>query len=100
MGSTERDGGSSKAKSDKTGWAKWTEEAFKSKEFGQFVTLGAIATTLFLNTTSRDSAKEVSFQQFKTQLLESGLVDHIEVTNTKTARVFVRASGAAPSGND
>jgi hypothetical protein len=41
----------------------------------------------------------VSFQQFKTQLLEKGLVDHIEVTNTKTARVFVRASAAASAGN-
>ena len=98
MGTTERDGGGSKAKSDQTGWAKWAEDQFKNPEFQQLLTVGSIAALLFLNMSSRDPAKEVSFQQFKTQLLESGLVDHIEVTNGKTARVFVRPPGAAASG--
>ncbi|KAJ7536359.1 hypothetical protein O6H91_12G065900 [Diphasiastrum complanatum] len=35
-------------------------------------------------------AQEISFQEFKNKLLEPGLVDHIEVTNRRLARVYVK----------
>jgi len=44
------------------------------------------------------SSNGITFQQFKIQLLEQGLVDHIEVVNKTTARVFLR-SNMATGGN-
>ena len=44
--------------------------------------------------------KEISFQEFKTALLERGLVDRVEVSNKTQAKVYVtqapRAPGSAP----
>ncbi|KAJ9180702.1 hypothetical protein P3X46_008915 [Hevea brasiliensis] len=36
--------------------------------------------------------KQISFQEFKTKLLEPGLVDHIVVSNKSVAKVYVRSS--------
>lgn len=36
--------------------------------------------------------KEISFQEFKNQLLEPGLVDHIVVSNKAVAKVYVKSS--------
>ncbi|KAK6943632.1 ATPase, AAA-type, core [Dillenia turbinata] len=40
---------------------------------------------------------QISFQEFKTKLLEPGLVDHIVVENKSVAKVFIKSS---PSGKD
>ena len=42
------------------------------------------------NITYNTSSNAITFQQFKIHLLEQGLVDHIEVVNKTTARVFLR----------
>jgi len=38
----------------------------------------------------QSDAREISFQEFKTKLLEQGLVDRIEVSNKSTAKVFLK----------
>ncbi|KAL8517554.1 hypothetical protein ACS0TY_015709 [Phlomoides rotata] len=38
--------------------------------------------------------KEISFQEFRNNLLEPGLVDHIVVSNQSVARIYVRSSPA------
>jgi len=48
----------------------------------------------------QSDAREISFQEFKTKLLEQGLVDRIEVSNKSTARVFLKnKSGASLLSN-
>ena len=57
------------------------------------------AASLFLS--SGSDVREISFQEFKTTLLEQGLVAKIEVSNKTQAKVFVRQGGAtrvAPGG--
>ncbi|KAJ6832687.1 ATP-dependent zinc metalloprotease FTSH 8, mitochondrial-like [Iris pallida] len=47
--------------------------------------------------------RQISFQDFKTKLLEPGLVDHIVVSNKSVAKVYVRSSpkkGNQSKGND
>eukprot|EP01084_Bolivina_argentea_P076055 137807_1 len=44
------------------------------------------------NITYNTSSNAITFQQFKIHLLEQGLVDHIEVVNKTTARVFLRTN--------
>jgi len=46
------------------------------------------------------SSNGITFQQFKIQLLEQGLVDHIEVVNKMTARVFLRNNVGSGHRND
>jgi AFG3 family protein len=41
-----------------------------------------------------DDARQVSFQEFKSRILPSGVVERIEVRNRSQACVYVRASGA------
>ena len=41
-------------------------------------------------------AKEISFQEFKTALLERGLVDRVEVSNKTQAKVYVTQAPRAP----
>ncbi|XP_050208189.1 ATP-dependent zinc metalloprotease FTSH 3, mitochondrial-like [Mercurialis annua] len=41
---------------------------------------------------SPQEQKQISFQEFKTKLLEPGLVDHIVVSNKSVAKVYVRSS--------
>lgn len=42
---------------------------------------------------------QISFQEFKTKLLEAGLVDHIVVSNKTTAKVYVRGSPRINGGD-
>ena len=41
----------------------------------------------------RGDAEEISFQAFKTKLMEKGVVEKLEVRNKTTARVFLKPSG-------
>eukprot|EP00897_Mesotaenium_endlicherianum_P009103 jgi/Mesen1/8220/ME000442S07491 len=50
----------------------------------------------------RIEAQEISFQEFKNKLLESGAVERIEILNKNTAKVYVytnRLAAAAPSSS-
>ena len=51
---------------------------------------GVLGAALLLASMGRPDVQEVSFQHFRTHLLANGLVDHIEVSNKSTAKVFVR----------
>ncbi|XP_047310127.1 ATP-dependent zinc metalloprotease FTSH 10, mitochondrial-like [Impatiens glandulifera] len=44
--------------------------------------------------------QQISFQEFKTKLLEPGLVDHIVVTNKSVAKVYIRSSPRTSRGED
>ncbi|XP_047331275.1 ATP-dependent zinc metalloprotease FTSH 10, mitochondrial-like [Impatiens glandulifera] len=44
--------------------------------------------------------KQISFQEFKTKLLEPGLVDHIVVSNKSVAKVYIRSSPRNTRGKD
>ena len=49
----------------------------------------------------RSDAEEISFQVFKTKLMERGVVEKIEIRNKSVARVFLKqTAGAAPGGGD
>jgi hypothetical protein len=81
---TESKGSSTNAK----GAAAWFEaEWFKEPQMQQGMIAAAVAALLLVNMYTGDGAQEVSFQQFKIQLLEGGMVERIEVANTKTAKV-------------
>lgn len=59
------------------------------------------AAALFLTAISRPEAEEISFQQFKTELLASGIVDRLEVVNKGTVKVYLKQGmHAAPLGED
>jgi AFG3 family protein len=67
------------------------------------VLAGAAAlSVLFLGTDSKSAGKEISWQEFQSQLLESGMVDRIIVSNKTTAKVVLRqpldAAGAGAAG--
>ena len=49
------------------------------------------------NITYNTSSNTITFQQFKIHMLEQGLVDHIEVVNKATARVFLRSNMSSGS---
>ncbi|XP_006349497.1 ATP-dependent zinc metalloprotease FTSH 10, mitochondrial-like isoform X1 [Solanum tuberosum] len=55
-----------------------------------------LSSTLF----SPREQKEISFQEFKNNLLEPGLVDRIVVTNKSVAKVYVRSSAPGISQTD
>ncbi|KAK9057778.1 hypothetical protein SSX86_022616 [Deinandra increscens subsp. villosa] len=50
-----------------------------------------VLSTIFL---TPQEQKQISFQEFKNELLEPGLVDHIVVTNKSVAKVYVKTSQA------
>lgn len=55
---------------------------------------------LFLLTSllmSADFTPEISYQEFKTQYLDKGLVSHLEIVNNQAAWVFLRENQAQPA---
>ena len=60
----------------------------------QFTTFALIlAAMAFFSSWGRSDAKEVSFQEFKTQLLGKGLVEKLEVSNKTLVKVYIRTTG-------
>ncbi|WCJ28317.1 ATP-dependent zinc metalloprotease FTSH 3 mitochondrial [Euphorbia peplus] len=51
-----------------------------------------VTTVLFSSTFSGPNGQQISFQEFKTKLLEPGMVDRIVVSNKSVAKVYVRTS--------
>ena len=68
------------------------QSVLSSPVFNQVMTMGLIAASMALLYGVGTDAREISFQEFKTTLLEQGLVDRIEVSNKTTAKVYVYAS--------
>ena len=51
-----------------------------------------LAAMAFFSSWGRSDAKEVSFQEFKTQLLAKGLVEKLEVSNKALVKVYIRSN--------
>ena len=64
-------------------------------QFNQVLALVSLASLVALFYGSATDAREISFQEFKTSLLEQGLVDRVEVSNKTQAKVYVHATPAA-----
>ena len=60
---------------------------------------GSATVSMLFTGDSKHGGKEISWQEFQGQLLESGLVDRIIVSNKTTARIVLRQQ-AIPSGGD
>jgi AFG3 family protein len=65
------------------------EGPWKNASFGLLLTL--TAASLVMASTDAKPGKEISWQDFQSQLLESGMVDRIVVTNKNMAKVQLRA---------
>ncbi|CAM8982441.1 unnamed protein product [Rhodiola kirilowii] len=71
------------------------------KTFQNFLTpLLAIGLILSSFSFGPKEQQQISFQEFKNKLLESGLVDHIVVTNKSVAKVYVRSSPLVQTSED
>ncbi|KAH7416190.1 hypothetical protein KP509_14G079600 [Ceratopteris richardii] len=70
-------------------------EQFKSLVMTIIGTIMVLA-ALSLN---RNDAREISFQEFKNKILESGAVDHIDVINKNVARVYLKPVPSQPNDN-
>lgn len=76
-------------------------DALSNKTTQQILLTGAVLSfTVSTFMMGRQEEHEVSFQEFKTKLLEKGLVDHIEVTNKTKAKVYVRPANNSGFAND
>jgi AFG3 family protein len=97
-------GGSKKGNDKKTGGNKNNNEE-KPKSFaellqsqqvaGQLGLLLLLALGVSFSRAGQSDVREISFQEFKTKLLEQGLVDRIEVSNKSTAKVFLKNKSGA-----
>lgn len=67
--------------------------------FFQNLALPLLALGLTLITFTSREGKEISFQEFKTKLLEAGLVDHIVVSNKTIAKVYLKSSAQVQRGD-
>jgi len=71
-------------------------DAVGNRSFQQLMITGALLSfTALTFLMDRPEAQEVSFQEFKNKLLETGMVQKIEVLNKTIAKVYVRPGGAA-----
>jgi AFG3 family protein len=69
-------------------------ELIKGPGGQQLGSLMLLALGMSLLSATRTDAREISFQEFKTKLLEPGLVERVEVSNKSQAKVYVKAPGA------
>ena len=65
------------------------EGPWRNASFGMLLTL--TAASLVMASSDAKPGREISWQEFQSQLLESGLVDRIVVTNKNMAKVQLRA---------
>ncbi|XP_024381588.1 ATP-dependent zinc metalloprotease FTSH 8, mitochondrial isoform X2 [Physcomitrium patens] len=68
---------------------KMSTETSKSQIQSLIATGAATVAILTSLSMGRSDAQQISFQEFKNKLLESGLVDRIEITNKSLAKVYV-----------
>ena len=96
-----RGGGSSPGgkKPDDDGGPKTIGELFSNPAVANAVATGLLVAAAGAFLGSASDVREISFQEFKTTLLEAGLVDRVEVSNKTQAKVYVRASPRAPGAS-
>jgi AFG3 family protein len=104
-GNTAPPGGGSKKGNDKKTGGKNNNNEEKPKSFaellqsqqvaGQLGLLLLLALGVSFSRAGQSDVREISFQEFKTKLLEQGLVDRIEVSNKSTAKVFLKNKSGA-----
>ncbi|KAL3531807.1 hypothetical protein ACH5RR_005328 [Cinchona calisaya] len=92
----------SEAKDESSAGDQGNSQDSASKQFQNLITpllfIGLVLSSIFL---SPREQKQISFQEFKTKLLEPGLVDRIVVSNKSVAKVYVKdSSSAANQTND
>ena len=98
-------GGANKKGNEKKTGGSGTNNEEKAKSFaellqsqqvaGQLGLLLLLALGVSFSRAGQSEVREISFQEFKTKLLEQGLVDRIEVSNKSTAKVFVKSKSGA-----
>ena len=98
-------GGANKKGNEKKTGGSGTNNEEKAKSFaellqsqqvaGQLGLLLLLALGVSFSQAGQSEVREISFQEFKTKLLEQGLVDRIEVSNKSTAKVFVKSKSGA-----
>ena len=98
-------GGANKKGNEKKTGGSGTNNEEKAKSFaellqsqqvaGQLVLLLLLALGVSFSQAGQSEVREISFQEFKTKLLEQGLVDRIEVSNKSTAKVFIKSKSGA-----
>ncbi|CAA0830515.1 ATP-dependent zinc metalloprotease FTSH 10-mitochondrial [Striga hermonthica] len=86
------------AKEDSGAGEQWNnpETSRKFQNLFAIPLLVALGGLLFMLSHPND-VKPISFQEFKTKLLEPGMVDHIVVSNKSVAKVYIKNS--QPNGN-
>ena len=88
-GGRAKDGAKEGAEAPKT-----LAELMRGPSGQQIASLAMLAVAMSLLSATRSDAREISFQEFKTKLLEPGLVERVEVSNKSQAKVYVKAPGA------
>ncbi|XXG54563.1 hypothetical protein AAC387_Pa03g2410 [Persea americana] len=76
------------------------QENFMKQFQNEIAPILFIALVLSLFSFGHRDQKQISFQEFKTKLLEPGLVDHIVVSNKSVAKVYVRSSPQVSNRTD
>ena len=94
-------GGSNRGgkKPNEDGGPKTIGELFSNPAVANAVATGLLVAAAGAFLGAGSEVREISFQEFKTTLLEQGLVDRIEVSNKTQAKVYVYASPRAPGGS-
>ncbi|XP_051130165.1 ATP-dependent zinc metalloprotease FTSH 8, mitochondrial-like [Andrographis paniculata] len=71
---------------------KWNNSETSKQLRQSLMPLLLIAYVLFVGAFVPDNHTKISFQEFKNQLLEPGIVDHIVVSNKSVAKVYLKSS--------
>ena len=83
-----------------SGGPKTLGELFSSPIFSQMIATGLFVAGIGMFFGANADAREISFQEFKAILLETGIVDRIEVSNKTQAKVYVHATpSSSPRAN-
>jgi AFG3 family protein len=86
-------------KPNEDGGPKTIGELFSNPAVANAVATGLLVAAAGAFLGAGSEVREISFQEFKTTLLEQGLVDRIEVSNKTQAKVYVYNSPRAPGAS-
>uniref|UniRef100_A0A7N0U3K6 AAA+ ATPase domain-containing protein n=1 Tax=Kalanchoe fedtschenkoi TaxID=63787 RepID=A0A7N0U3K6_KALFE len=76
-----------------------TQDSYNRMIQNILTSLVLLAFFLSSSTFGAREQQQISFQEFRTKLLEAGLVDHIVVSNRSVAKVYVKATPSTQSGD-
>jgi len=88
FGSGGRPGGSGGGKDGKD----WFKQLMEQVDKNVLYIGGAAAAFIYLYLRNVSPSKEINWQIFRTQYLEKGEVDHIEISNKTTAKVYLKSN--------